>query len=81
MIYHPREVYLLVAVDPDSAGVEGVADTNRSVEILGVNGSSEAVHRVIAQLKDLFLGLELGDGADRSEDLFLHDLCVLFGSR
>ena len=42
-----------------------------------MHGSGETVCGAVADLDDLLLGLELADGADWAEDLFLHDLHVL----
>lgn len=66
----------VVAVDPDGTSADGVADTESSVEVSGVDGGGETVLGVVAELDDLVLGLELGDGADGTEDLLLHDLHV-----
>ena len=41
-----------------------------------MHGGSKAVGGVVANADGLGLVLELGDGADRAEDLFLHDLHV-----
>lgn len=67
----------VVAVDPHGTGLEGVGDTDGGVEVGGVHGSGETVGGLVTSLDDLFLGLELGDGAHGAEDLFLHDLHVL----
>ena len=37
----------------------------------------KTVGGAVADLDGIFLGLELGDGADGAKDLFLHDLHVL----
>ena len=66
----------IVGVDPDGAGLEGVSDLERGVEVGGVDGGGEAVGGVVADLDDFVLGLELGDGAHGAEDFFLHDLHV-----
>lgn len=71
------KVGILTGVDPDSTSPEVVADADGSVEVLGVDGSSKAVVGVVAELDDLLLGGELGDGADGAEDLLLHDLHVV----
>ncbi len=42
-----------------------------------MDGSGKTVCGLVARLDDLFLSLELADGADGSEDLLLHDLHVL----
>ena len=66
----------VVLVDPNRARPERVADTKGCVEIAGVHGSSEAVGRGVADANGIFFRLELGDGADGAENLFLHDLHV-----
>lgn len=53
-----------------------VADTDGSVEVLGVDGGGKTVVGVVAELDNLLLGRELGDGANRAEDLLPHDLHV-----
>ena len=67
----------VVGVDPDGAGAEGVGDLYGGGEVGGVDGSSEAVGGVVADLDDVGLVLELGDCAHGAEDLFLLDLHVL----
>ena len=42
-----------------------------------MDGGGKTVNAVVAELDDLSLVLELGDGAHRTEDLFLHDLHVV----
>ena len=64
----------VVAVDPDGAGLEGVADADGGVEVRGVDGGGETVGGVISETDNLVLVLELGDGADGAENLLLHDL-------
>lgn len=64
----------VVAVDPDGTRLQGVADTDGSVQILGVKGSRKTVVSVVRRLDDVLLCLELGDGAHGAEDLLLHDL-------
>jgi hypothetical protein len=66
----------VVGVDPDGTRLEGVGDLDGGVEVLGVQGGGEAVGGGVAELDGLLLGLELGDRADRAEDLLLHDLHV-----
>ena len=66
----------VVAVNPYSAGTEAAGDTNGSVQVGGVDSSRKAVGSVISILDDLIFCAELGNGADRAEDLLLHDLHV-----
>lgn len=67
----------VVGVDPNCAGPEPVGHLNRGVEVAGVDRSSQSVCGAVADLENLLLGLELGDGADWAEDLLLYDLHVL----
>ena len=67
----------VVLVDPDGTGAEAVGNADGGVEVGGVDGSGETVIRVVGALEDLLLRLELGDRADRAEDLLLDDLHVL----
>lgn len=77
----PAEGHLVVqgvvGVDPDCTRLEGVGDLDSGVEVGSVDGSGETVRSRVTRLDDLVLGLELGDGAYRAEDLLLHDLHVL----
>ena len=66
-----------LTVDPDGTGLEGVADADARVEIAGVDGGGKTIGGLVAQLDDLLLILELGDGADGAENLLLHDLHVV----
>ncbi len=64
------------AVDPDGTGLEGVADADAGVEVLGVDGGGETVGGLVTELDGLLLSGELGDGADGAENLLLHNLHV-----
>jgi hypothetical protein len=66
----------VVGVDPDGTGLEGVGDLDGGVEVGCVDGSGETVGGVVTNGDGILLGLELGDRADRAEDLLLHDLHV-----
>jgi hypothetical protein len=59
----------VVAVDPDGTSLQRVRDADCGVEVGGVDGRGETVVGVVASLDDLLLSGELGNGADRSEDL------------
>lgn len=63
----------VVCVDPNGTSLEGVGDLNGGVEVGCVDGGSKTVCGVVAHADGVFLGLELGDRADGTEDLFLHD--------
>ena len=67
----------VVLVDPDGTSLEGVGDLDGGVEVGGVDSGGKTVVGVVADLDDLLLGLELADGADRAEDLLLHNLHVV----
>jgi hypothetical protein len=71
-----RPVKSVVGVDPDSARTERVSDLNSSGEVGSVDRGGKTVGSVVTDLDDVGLGLELGDCADRAEDLFLLDLHV-----
>lgn len=71
-----RVLQHIVLVDPDGAGAEGGGDADGGVEVLGVDGGGEAVGGDITEADGVGLVGELGDGADRAEDLLLHDLHV-----
>jgi len=66
----------VVGVDPDGTCLEGIGDLDGGVKVLGVEGGGEAVRCGVAELDGILLGLELGDRADRAEDLLLHNLHV-----
>lgn len=66
----------IFTVNPDGTGLEGVADTDSRVEVVGVDGGGEAIGAIVGEVDDLLLGLELGHGADGAEDLLAHDLHV-----
>lgn len=67
----------VVGVNPDGTGLERVRDLDGGVQVRGVHSSGQTVGGGVANTDRLLLGLELGDGADRAEDLFLHDLHVI----
>ena len=69
-------VQQVVIVDPDCACAETIAHVDSRVEVAGVQGGGEAVGALVADADGVVHGLELGDGADGAEDLFLHDLHV-----
>lgn len=67
----------VVAVNPDGSGLESVGHLESSVEVASVDSSCKTVGSAVADTDCIFLGLELGDRADGSEDLLLHDLHLL----
>lgn len=67
----------VVCVDPDSSGLERIGDLHGRLQVGGVDSGSETVGGRVANLDDFFLGLELGDGAHWSKNLFLLNLHVL----
>ena len=66
----------VVLIDPDSAGAQTIGDSDRRVEVVGVDSRREAISAGVCRLENLLFRFELGDGADGAEDLFLHDLHV-----
>ena len=66
----------VVLVDPYGASLQGVAYTDSGVQVLSVDSRGETIGGCVANSDGVFLGLELGDGADRAKDLILHDLHV-----
>ena len=66
----------VVLVDPDGTGAESVGDTDRGVEVCGVDSGGETVGGGVSETDGVLFGLEFSDGADGAEDLFLHDLHV-----
>lgn len=79
-LFEATEWYLVrehvVAVDPDGTGLKGVGYSDGGVKVCSVNGSGETVCGLVSSLDDLIFGVKLGDSADGTEDLFLHDLHV-----
>lgn len=70
-------VELVVAVDPDGTGLEGVADADGSAKVLGVHSGGETVGGVVTESDDVGLILKLSNGTDGAENLLLHDLHVV----
>ena len=66
----------VVLIDPDGTRPQRVADFNGGVDVGSVDRGGEAVGGDVAEADGVGLVLELGDGADGAEDLFLHDLHV-----
>lgn len=67
----------VVAVHPDGTSLERIRDADSGVEVGGVHRGGKTVVSLVPRFDDLLLGLELGDRADRSEDLLLHNLHVI----
>lgn len=66
----------IVTVDPDSSGLESVGNADGGVDVGGVDSGGKTVAGVVGGGNDLLLVLELGNSADRAENLLLHDLHV-----
>ena len=64
----------VVAIDPDRSSLKSIANLNGSIEILSVHRRRQSVKRIVRLLEDIGDILEFGDGDDRSEDFFLHNL-------
>lgn len=60
-----------------SSSFKRIRYLNSGVEVGSVHGGSESISGRVTELDHLLLGLEFGDGANRTKDLFLHDLHVL----
>ena len=71
----------VVLVDPDGSGIQGIADPDGRVEAGCVDGGCETVCGGVAETDGVLFGLELRNGADRTEDLFLHYLHVFGDAR
>lgn len=66
----------VVAVDPDGTGVNSIGNPNSGVKVAGVDSGSKTVSRVVASLNSVLNSIELGDGANWTKDLLLHDLHI-----
>ena len=66
----------VILVHPDGPSSQGVADSDGGVEAACVDCSGETVGGGVAETDGVVFGLELGNGADGTEDLFLHYLHV-----
>lgn len=67
---------LIVAVDPNCAGVELVANIEGAADVSGEDSSGETVDGVVGYLDDISVVLKLGDNNNRSENLLLDDLGI-----
>ena len=67
----------VVCVDPHCSGLERIGNLDGSLQVAGVESGSETICGRVANLNDLFLGLELGNCAYWAENLFLLNLHVL----
>lgn len=63
----------VVCVDPNGTSLEGVGNLNGGVEVGCVDSGGKTVCGVVTDADGVCLVLELGDRANGSEDLFLHD--------
>merc|ERR1719158_2828886 len=61
----------IVAVHPDSASPQTVGKEECSLNVLGVDGGSQAIDGVVGAVKQLCVVLELHDGHHWPKDLFL----------
>ena len=69
----------VVLVHPNGPGPQSVADSDGGIEAGCVDGGGETVGCGVAKADAVLFGFEFGDGADGTEDLFLHYLHV-FGN-
>jgi len=67
----------VVCVNPDGTSLERVGDLDGGLEVGGVHSGGETVCGVVGALDHLLLGVELGDCADGTENLFPLNLHVL----
>ena len=67
----------IVLIDPDSTSAQRIADTNSRVQIAGVHSGGKTISGGVPETDGIFFGLEFGNRADWTENLFLHDLHVL----
>lgn len=67
----------VVHVDPGGACFEGIGDADRTLVIVGMDASSQAIRGVVGKSNDLFFCLELGNGNDGTKDFFLDNLLFL----
>ena len=58
-----------ILVDPNGSCVERTRDSRCLLDIVGEDGSGEAILGVIRQLEGFLLGAKLADGYDGAEDL------------
>lgn len=63
-------------VVPDGTSSQATGDSHGALKVLGVDASRKAVVGVVGQSQSFLLSLELGNGDDRSEDLFAHNAHV-----
>ena len=66
----------IIVVHPHGARFQTVADIDSGVEVGRVQGGSETVSALVANLDGVGRVLEFGDGAHGAKNLFLHDLHV-----
>jgi len=66
----------IIRVNPNSPRLQRIAHSNSSVQVLGMNSGGKTISGTVAYADGILFGLEFCDGADGTEDLFLHDLHV-----
>ena len=64
----------VILVNPDRTRPQRTTDADGSVQVAGVHGGGQTVGSGVAKLDGFLLGGKFADGADRAEDLLLHDL-------
>ena len=62
----------IVLIDPHCPCLKRIAHLNCSLQITGMHSRSEAICRRVAEPDGVVLIFEFGDGANGTEDLFLH---------
>lgn len=71
----------VIGIDPDGSSLQAIRDIDGSGEIFGVEGSSKTVNSVVSDSNSIIGSLKFGDGSNRPENLFLHNLHVLLDAR
>ena len=66
----------IILINPHGTSSQRITNTNRGIEVIGVDSAGETIGGGVAETDSVFLGLEFGDGADGAEYLFLHYLHV-----
>ena len=66
----------IILIDPNRARPQRITDTDRGVEVGGVDRGGETVGGGIPHANGVGFVFELGDRADGAEDFFLHYLHV-----
>jgi hypothetical protein len=66
----------IIRVNPNSTRLQRIAHSNSGIQVLGMHSGGKTIGSAIANADGIFFGLEFRNGADGTEDLFLHDLHI-----